>query len=154
MALLCSYIHLLSIIQLSDVCIVCRKKYWPCPTIFRVVQCGLNATVCLHIFMHLRRDESSRVLICEGLTFAVSALWAKVCTVSHFILLEKQTKLNVIKCQWPENLFMIWLQRYFTVILTVELRETCWSFKTVYAWGQECGIYKNWILNAETPISV
>ena len=62
----------------------------PISGIFRVVQCGLDATVRLHVLVHLRGYEGPRVLIGEGLTLTVSALRAQVCTVRHLILLQQQ----------------------------------------------------------------
>lgn len=62
----------------------------PVSAIFRVMQRGLDATVRLHILMHLRWYEGPRVLIGEGLTLTVSALRAQVCAVCHLILLQQQ----------------------------------------------------------------
>lgn len=67
----------------------------PVAAIFRVVQRGLDAAVRLHILMHLRRYESPRVLISEGLALTVSALGAQVCTVCHLILLQSQKQNKV-----------------------------------------------------------
>lgn len=62
--------------------------YQPIAAIFRVVQRGLNAAVRLHVLVHLRRYEGTRVLVSEGLTLTVGALGAQVCTVCYLILLQ------------------------------------------------------------------
>lgn len=63
----------------------------PICSVFGVVQCGLDAAVCLHVLVHLRGHEGPRVLIREGLALAVGALGAQVCAVRHLILLHRWT---------------------------------------------------------------
>lgn len=74
--------------------------YQPIAAVFRVMQRGLDATVRLHILMHLRGYEGPCVLISEGLTLTVSALRAQVCAVSHLILLQqqKQNRIDTLQC--------------------------------------------------------
>lgn len=81
----------------------------PVWSVFGVVQCGLNAAVCLHVLVHLRGHEGPRVLIGEGLALAVGALGAQVRAVCHLILLhgwktgERDTRHDTNTLIWYER---------------------------------------------------
>lgn len=90
------------VIQKQALSIQLRNEnlYWPISAIFRVVQCGLNTAVRLHILMHFWGYEGPRVLIGEGLALTVGAFRAQVRAVCHLILLQKwkQGSKHIMEC--------------------------------------------------------